>query len=151
MTERKRIKRKPVARKVGERKHMKKPGEGLRLRAVKLGDGAPSIPEMQNELLDMTDILLGRVDPPVKGLMGLMETADAFYARAAEMTMLLQQAEREGTITRGSSHYKFRTGELRTFMEMAKRASELGSRRITYEQMRGEAERFGRDSRNYDS
>lgn len=148
MTERKRIKRKPVARKVGERKHMKKPGEGLRLRAVKLGDGAPSIPEMQNELLDMTDILLGRKDSPINhGTMSLFEVADAYYARAMEMTMLLQQAEREGTITRGSAHYKFRTGELRTFCEMAKRAADLGSRRVTDEQLQLEREALGRDSR----
>lgn len=148
MTERKRIKRKPVARKVGERKHMKKPGEGLRLRAVKLGDGAPSIPEMQNELLDMWDVLLGRKDSPINhGTMSLMEVADSYFARASEMTMLLQQAEREGTITRGSAHYKFRTGELRTFMEMAKRAADLGSRRLTDEQLHLEREALGRESR----
>ncbi|AKL88376.1 hypothetical protein BH789_gp095 [Gordonia phage GMA6] len=137
----------PHARKVG-----KKPaGDAVKkkLRAIRLGDGMPSLPEMENELIDMTNVLLGRDTPPVGGLMSLMETADVYYARAAEMTMLLQAAERKGTVTRGSAHYKFRTGELRTFLEMAKRASELGSRRITFEQMRSEAERNGRDSRNY--
>lgn len=119
-----------------------------RLRAFRLGDGLPNIPKMMEELQNYTDVLLGRVPPPVpQGTITLMETADAYYARAAEMTMLLQQGEREGHILRGSAHYKFRTGELRTFLELAKRASDLGSRRITYEQMKGEAERYGREAR----
>lgn len=119
-----------------------------KLRTVHIGQGVPSIPEMNNELIDMTNVLLGRTDAPMIGVMGLMEVADVYYARAAEMTMLLQAAEREGTVIRGSSHYKFRTGELRTFLEMAKKATELGSRRVTYEQMRQEAELNGRDSRS---
>lgn len=118
------------------------------LRAIELGEGMPSIPEMVAELENMTDILLGRREPPVNnGLLTMMETADAFYSRAAEMTMLLQRAEREGNITRGSGHYKFRTGELRSFLDMCKRAAELGSRRITFETLRLEAERTGRESR----
>jgi hypothetical protein len=36
---------------------------------------------------------------------------------------------------RGSALYKFRTGELRSFIELSKRASELGSRRLTQEQL----------------
>ncbi|QZE10870.1 hypothetical protein SEA_CHISANAKITSUNE_110 [Gordonia phage ChisanaKitsune] len=132
---------------VAARKKRPEAKKGHRLRTVHIGEGVPSIPVMNNELLDMTAVLLGRVDPPITGLMALMETADAYYARAAELTMLLQKAEREGTVTRGSAHYKFRTGELRTFMDMAKRASELGSRRITFAQMQAEASRTGRDSR----
>ena len=100
---------------------------------------------MQNELLDMTDVLLGRVEPPIqRGVMSLMEVADAYYARASELTMLIQAGEREGTVVRGTNYYKFRTGELRTFMDMAKRAADLGSRRVTYAQLLAEAERTGR-------
>ncbi len=118
------------------------------LRAVHLGEGVPPLTTMAEELQDMTDVLLGRVQPPIDaGHLTLYEVADAYYARAAEITVLLQQAEREGTITKGSAHYKFRTGELRTFLEMAKRAADLGSRRITYEQMMMEAAMFGRDSK----
>jgi hypothetical protein len=118
------------------------------LRAVHLGEGVPPLTTMVEELQDMTDVLLGRVKPPIDaGHLTLYEVADAYYARAAEITFLLQQAEREGTITKGSAHYKFRTGELRTFLEMAKRAADLGSRRITYEQMMLEAAMSGRDSK----
>lgn len=122
-----------------------------RLRTFKLGEGVPPIPEMMNELQDYTDVLLGRTDPPigVRGVLTLMEVADAYYARASELTMLLQQAEREGRVTKGSSHYKFRTGELRTFMEMAKRASDLGSRRLTQAQLDYEMAQFGRESKGY--
>ena len=119
-----------------------------RLRAFRLGEGIPAIPEMVSELQDMTDVLLGRKDPPIdSGTITLLETADAYFARASEMTMLLQQAEREGKILSRSAHYKFRTGELRTFMEMAKRAADLGSRRVTFEQMRLEAAMYGRESK----
>lgn len=103
---------------------------------------------MSNELQDMTDVLLGRMDPPThKGIMTLQEVADAYFARASEMTMLIQKGEREGHIDKGSPQYLFRTGELRTFMELAKRAADLGSRRLTDEQLRFEMEQFGRESK----
>lgn len=118
------------------------------LRAVPMGTGVPAIPKMTEELMNMTDVLLGRTKPPIDaGHLTLMEVADAYFARASEMTMLLQQAEREGTVTRGSAHYKFRTGELRTFMEMAKRAADLGSRRLTEEQLHWEMQMHGRESK----
>lgn len=116
-----------------------------RLRAVPLGHGLPNLTVMRAELLDMTDLLLGRHEAPIDtGVSTLMEVADSFFARASEMTMLIQEMESDGLINRGDPLYKFRTGELRTFMEMAKKAADLGSRRITYTQMRMEAERVGR-------
>jgi hypothetical protein len=117
------------------------------IRAIQLGEHLPDLPHLAAEIYDMTDVLLGRVDPPYDhGVMTLMETADAFFARASEIHMLLQKGEREGTISKGSAHYKFRTGELRTFLEMAKRAADLGSRRLTDEQLRFEQSKLGRDS-----
>ena len=119
-----------------------------RLRAVQVGEGVPVIPVMQAELQDMTDVLLGRMDPPIDaGHLTLMEVADAYFARASELTMLLQAMERDGQVTRGSAHYKFRTGELRTFMEMAKRAADLGSRRLTEEALLWEMQQYGRESK----
>lgn len=122
------------------------------LRAIKVGDAirdkVPSIPAMVEEVQDMTDILLGRVPAPIDfGILTLQETADMYFARAAEMTMAIQGLERQGVIPSGSGMYKFRTGELRTFMEMCKRAAELGSRRLTEETTRLEQERLGRESR----
>jgi hypothetical protein len=118
------------------------------LRAFKVGEGLPNLTNMRVELQDMTDVLLGRVDPPMhSGTTTLLEVADAYFARASEMTMLIQQGEAEGRILKTSAHYKFRTGELRTFLELAKRSAELGSRRLTYEQMKMDAAMYGRNSR----
>lgn len=108
----------------------------------------PSVPELWEELIDMTDTLLGRTPPPINhGALTLYETADAFYARAAELTMLIQHEERTQGLPRSHHYVKFRTGELRTFMDLAKRAADLGSRRLTEEQLLVEKERLGRESR----
>lgn len=89
------------------------------------------------------DILLGRKEPPIQnGILTLMEYANAVYSRAQEVTMLILRAENEGMISKGHKLYKYRTGELRHFTEMALRAAELGSRRITVAQMEHDA-RFG--------
>lgn len=64
-----------------------------------------------------------------------MEVADAYFARACEVDMLIHQGEREGGIFKSSPYYRFRTGELRSFLDLSKRAAELGSRRITLAQM----------------
>lgn len=64
-----------------------------------------------------------------------MEYANAVCSRAIEINMALHQGEALGTITRGSQHYKFRTGELRDFIDLAKGAQDLGSRRLTAAQL----------------
>lgn len=128
---------------------------GPALRGFAVGTGLPTTTKMHAELADMTDVLLGRVDPPMNaGHLTLMEVADAYFARASEMTMMIQKLERDDQITAGRGRdahplHKFRTGELRTFMEMAKRAADLGSRRLTKEQLTFEQSRLGRDSGGY--
>ena len=118
-----------------------------RLRDVPIGHGLPFITDMREELQDMTDVLLGRKSPPVDaGHLTLMEVADAYFARASEMTALIQQREMDGLIKRAEPLYRFRTGELRTFMDMAKRAADLGSRRLTKEQLLYEMSRLGRET-----
>lgn len=118
-----------------------------KLRGFIVGEGLPSIPNMQAEIEDMMDVLLGRVPPPIQaGPLTLMEIADAYFARGMELTYLIQKLEREGRVLRGSQHYKFRTGELRTFCEIAKRSSDLGSRRLTADTLHFEQERAGRES-----
>jgi hypothetical protein len=80
----------------------------------------------------MRDVLMGHVDAPIDvGVMTLMEVADAYYARAKEIEQLILRAEAEGQVTKGSRTYRFRTGELRSFIEMASHAADLGSRRVT--------------------
>lgn len=87
---------------------------------------------MRAELDEMTDVMLGREPMPIdNGVLSLMEVATAYYARASEITNDLHRAETDGTIMKGSKGYKFRTGELRQFMQMAKVHIDLGSRRVT--------------------
>ena len=109
---------------------------GQRLNDVPVGIGFDSVEELQDELLTYCDVLLGRVDPPVDSpYLGLCEIATAYYARACEIDMLIHDAERTGAVIRGSGLYRFRTGSLRSFLDMSKRMSELGSRRLTQEQL----------------
>lgn len=118
-----------------------------KLRAFQVGSGLPDPMEIAVELQDMVDVLLGREHPPIEAAhLTLMEVADAYYARAAELTMLILAGEREGRVTRGSALYKMRTGELRTFMELSKNAADLGSRRLTAENLRHEQSQKGRES-----
>lgn len=94
----------------------------------------------------MRDVLMGREDSPVVGVLALMEVADAYFARASEMEQAILKGEREGSISRGSALYRFRTQELRSFKEMASAAAALGSRRVTQESLLQERERKGRES-----
>jgi len=108
------------------------PNVGARVRDIELGSGLPSAEELSDELEGYVDVLMGRVPPPIDaGHLTLQEVADAYFARASEIQMQILKLEREGGVFKGHSYYKFRTGELRTFLEMSKRASELGSRRLT--------------------
>lgn len=67
--------------------------------------------------------------------MSLMEYANGVYSRAVEITMLIQRGEAQGHVAKHSDHYKFRTGELRNFVELSRQAIDLGSRRITAAKM----------------
>lgn len=98
----------------------------------------------------MFDVLVGRKEPPIwSGIMTLMEVADGYYARAAEITSLIHMLENQKRVKRGSPLYNFRTGSLRTFMEAAKRAADLGSRRLTDASLRYETEKTGRESKGW--
>lgn len=104
------------------------------VRAFHVGAGF-NVPQMSQELSGYTDVLLGRALPPVDvGVMTLMEIAEAYHARAREMEMEILEAERMGAVLPKSGPYKFRTGKLRSFIEMTKETIDLGSRRVTYAQ-----------------
>jgi hypothetical protein len=108
----------------------------MKLTDIPVGVNLPEVNDLKDELLGYCDVILGRTVPPYDhGVMTLLEVADAYYARACEIDMLIHELEREGHIVRGSDYYKFRTGALRSFLELSKRAAEKGSRRLTHEQM----------------
>jgi len=99
--------------------------------------GLPEVDDLWEELQGYVDIILGREEPPIDypAYLALAEIATAYYCRGQEIEMMIHNAEREGVVMRGSALYRFRTGELRSFIELAKRAAELGSRRLTQEQL----------------
>lgn len=118
-----------------------------KLRSFKVGEGLPKLSLIDQEIQEMKDVLMGRTDPPVQGVLALMEVADAYFARASEIEMLIHKAVREGRISSSNALNKFRTGELRIFKELAKRAADLGSRRLTAEMLDFQKQQTGRESR----
>lgn len=107
-----------------------------KLTEVPLGIGLPTPDEIKDELLAYCDVLLGRTDPPVDSpYLGLAEIATSYYARACELDMLIHEKERTHQVVRGTDYYRLRTGALRSFLEMSKKMADLGSRRLTQEQL----------------
>ena len=106
------------------------------IRSVRVNSGLPAITEIRAELDEYTEVLLGRTPPPIDNdEMTMMEYANAVYSRAMELTMMIQRAESDGAVLKNSKYYRFRTGELRSFTELAARCIELGSRRVTWAQI----------------
>lgn len=115
------------------------------LRRFDINAGLPALTLLMSEVQDMWDVLLGRKEPPIDvGVSTMMEVADAYFARGCEIAALILTKERSHELPRTSKYIKFRTGELRLFIDVAKRAAELGSRRITAKQMELDAARLGR-------
>lgn len=93
------------------------------------------VDDLADELEEYMRVLLGHKDPPInEGIMTLMEIAAAYYARAQEMNRQILRWEREGIVRKGSPTYKFRTGELRNFLDLTRKLIDVGSRRLTHEQ-----------------
>jgi hypothetical protein len=103
-----------------------------RVRDVPLAIGLPTLDELEEEFFGYADVLLGRQEPPIdNGVLTLMEVADAYLARGYEVEMMILAAERRRDILKSSPYSKYRTGELRSFIELARKATDLGSRRLT--------------------
>ena len=114
---------------------------GHRLTDVETIEGLPPVEELQEELTGYLNVLMGRSDPPLQldgFYLDLMEVAAVYYARAKEIDMLIHWEEQNRRVIRGSAYYKFRTGQLRSFMEAAKMMADLGSRRLTQERLLNE-------------
>ena len=110
-----------------------------RVTDIQVPFGLPPIEELQEEFLGYMNIFLGRepLPPEVEEspYLGLKEFADVVYARASEIDMLIYWGEQNRQIPRGHPYYRFRTGQLRSFMSAAKRMSDLGSRRLTEQKL----------------
>lgn len=105
------------------------------VRYFTLGEGYDLV-GMKQEIESYVSVLLGREAPPVdRGILTLMECAEAFHARAKEIEMEILEMEAEGAVLRGSRPYKFRTGYLRSFIELCAKTIDLGSRRVTHRRL----------------
>ena len=97
---------------------------------LKKGLGTPE--ELHQEINDYIDVLMGHINPPIAdGVDTLFEVSSTYLARAKEIDIKLLQRERGTKIESGDELKKFRTGELRSFIELCKSAQNQGSRRIT--------------------
>jgi len=109
-----------------------------------LGIGLPDLKRLRAELDLYNNWMLKRIDlPNGDGIGSYHETAVAGYVRGQEMAQLILRMEADGTIVKGSALTKFRTGELRHFLEAASKAVDRGSREITAAQLAVEGMRLG--------
>jgi hypothetical protein len=103
------------------------------VKAIQVGHELKNLEQVRQELQEYIDVLFGRTKSPLPtdNVDTLLELSTAYYARGKEIEMKLHQLESNGVILKGSKHYKFRTGELRSCLEILKSQVDLGSRRIT--------------------
>lgn len=115
---------------------------GRALTSVPIGHGLPSADECWDEIRVYVDVMLGRTPPPIQSpYLTTMEVATAYYARLKELEALIHRGERLGIIKRGSEYQRFRTGELESAISIARKMADLGSRRLTQEQILYDARR----------
>lgn len=118
-----------------------------KVREFTLGSGLPTPKDIRRELEGYRDVLMGREDPPLqKGVMTLMEIANGYFSRACEIEQLILQAKAEGWLPKNKGYETLRTQEIRSFKELSKGATELGSRRVTWEDLRWRQETRGLDA-----
>lgn len=109
---------------------------GRKLTEVRLPRGLPRPEDIIDELKDYCDVLLGHVEPPIDSpYLALAEIAAAYHGRACELEMLIYEGEQNGSINRGDPHYRIRTGQLEAFKSMTRKMYDLGSRRLTQEDL----------------
>jgi hypothetical protein len=123
---------------------------GRRLTVVEVPPGLPGIPALFDELTGYTAVLLGHAPCPLDqvGYLALMEYATVVFARGKEiegqilrmeMTPVRADGDRPAgdpingpfQVPKGTPYYRFRTGPLTSFLDAAKRMADLGSRRLT--------------------
>ena len=97
-----------------------------------LKKGLSDAKDLHEEIDEYIDVLMGHINPPISdGVDTLFEVSSTYLARAKEIEIKLLERERNGSIQTGDELKKFRTGELRSFIELCKSAQNQGSRRIT--------------------
>lgn len=128
---------------------LKEKVNGVRGFVLPAGLGTPQ--EINKELSSMIDVLLDRVESPVdnRDPLALMRVANGYLARAREIEFLILAREREGTtkrtprtvdMSKADPYYTLRTGELQSFIAIAEKAVDEGSRRLSAAQLQHDRE-----------
>ena len=114
---------------------------------IHLGHGLPTLEECFDELTGYATDLARYYDPeiPFGNTNDLLEVASAYLARAYDLERLLHQREQVHKLPRGCPEQRFRTGALESFICQAKVLRDLGSRRLSFAQLRYDSEKTGRD------
>lgn len=95
---------------------------------VKTGALLGDIDELKTEIYDYIDVLKGDAPSPLDdSLLDMMEVSTAYYVRLKEIEVMILDAESDGDNTLKA----FRTGFLRSAIELFKAVKDLGSRRVT--------------------
>lgn len=103
---------------------------------IHVDTGLAEYDALVDELLGYAEVLTGHIEPPLESpYLTLAEVAYAYHARAREIEMRIYNLENNGAVRRGDQLYKLRTGFLQSFIEMTRKAYDLGSRRLTQEQI----------------
>ena len=114
---------------------------------VSLGAGLPVLAKCYEELTIYAEHLATFVDPdvPVGNTLDLLEVSSAYLSRALDIERRLHQREQILGLPRGCDEQRFRTGALESFIAQAKVLRDLGSRRLSFAQLRYDSEKTGRD------
>lgn len=125
-----------------------KVSKGMRHTALPLG--LPGVPELEAEIREYVAVLTGHQEPPFDmGIITLMEVGNAYFARLNELRILILQAERSGAVDKSSPYAKIRTGDLAIAADLAKRCTDVGSRRLSHAQLMSDATKRGLDTDGY--
>jgi hypothetical protein len=104
------------------------------LTEVPVLEGLGSVDDIMDELLEMTQVILGRKKPPVDfGVMTRHEVALAYFARVTEIELLIYEHERKKLGVKGDPFTQLRTKQVRAMLEMLKTQVSAGSRQLTHE------------------
>ena len=102
------------------------------MQKIVLTQGLSSAEELHDEISTYVNVLLGHESPPIEdGVETLFELSSAYLARARGIEIKLLERERSNSVATSDDLKRFRTGELRSFIDLCKRSQDQGSRRIT--------------------
>lgn len=101
------------------------------LNEIKVENKLADVDVLAEEISKYYNVLLGREEvDSVHQYSYIIEVATAYYVRAKEIEGAIHKLERQLVVTKNSQYYKFRTGELRSFIEACSKMIAYGQAKI---------------------